>query len=85
MKKIGDIVKENRKRIGITQAQLANYANVSKKFIGELENNKETIELNKLYDVLNVLDLTILIVSKKEIEQRWELDMSIMMIIYVGL
>lgn len=70
MKKIGDIVKENRKRIGITQAQLANYANVSKKFIGELENNKETIELNKLYDVLNVLDLTILIVSKKEIEQR---------------
>ena len=85
MKKIGDIVKENRKRIGITQAQLANYANVSKKFIGELENNKETIELNKLYDVLNVLDLTILIVSKKEIEQRWELDMFIMMIIYVGL
>jgi len=64
---IGEIVKENRKRIGLTQVQLANYANVSHKFIVELENDKKTIELNKLYDVLNVLDLTISIVSKKEI------------------
>ena len=67
MKTIGEIVKENRKRVGLTQVQLADYANVSHKFIVELENNKKTIELHKLYDVLNVLDLTILIVSKKDI------------------
>lgn len=69
MNTIGNIVKENRKRIGLTQLQLANYANVSHKFIIELEHNKETIELNKLYDVLNVLDLTIKIVSKKEADE----------------
>lgn len=69
MKTIGQIVKENRKRIGITQVQLANYANVSTKFIIELENDKKTIELNKLYNVLDALDLTIKIINKKEIEQ----------------
>lgn len=68
MNNIGEIVKENRKRVGLTQIQLANYANVSHKFIVELENGKKTIELNKLYDVLNVLDLTINIVNKKEID-----------------
>lgn len=72
MKTIGEIVKENRKRVGLTQIQLAIYANVSHKFIVELENNKKTIELNKLYDVLNVLDLTILIVNKKEVDIQWK-------------
>lgn len=67
MKTIGEIIKENRKRMGLTQIQLANYANVSPKFIVQLENDKKTIELNKLYDVLNVFDLTIDIVSKKGI------------------
>ena len=33
------IVKENRKRVGLTQVQLANYANVSHKFIVELFDN----------------------------------------------
>ena len=68
MKTIGEIIKENRKKVGLSQVELANYANVSHKFIIELEKGKETIELNKLYDVLNVLDLTIKIVDKKEIE-----------------
>ena len=68
MKTIGETIKENRKRVKLTQAELAYYAKVSTKFICELENNKKTIELNKLYDVLNVLDLTLFVVSKKDIE-----------------
>ncbi len=68
MKTIGEIVKENRKRMKLTQIQLASYANVSSKFIIELENNKKTIQLDKLYDVLNVLDLTLVIKNKKEID-----------------
>ena len=66
MKTIGEIVKENRKSLKLTQAELAKYANVSPKFIIELENNKKTLQLDKIYDVLNVLDLTIAIVSKKD-------------------
>ena len=67
MQTIGEIVKENRKRMKLTQQELAMYANVSTKFIIELEKNKKTVQLDKIYDVLNVFDLTIKIVSKKEI------------------
>lgn len=68
MKTIGETIKENRKRMKLTQLDLAMYAGVSPKFIIELENNKETIQLNKLYDVLRVFDLTLEVVSKKEIK-----------------
>lgn len=67
MKKIGEIIKDNRKKMKLTQKELALYANVSPKFIIELEKGKETVELNKVYDVLNVFDLTIKIVSIKEV------------------
>lgn len=70
MKTIGEVIKENRKRMKLTQKQVAVYADVSPKFIIELENNKPTIQLDKLYDVLNVFDLTLLVVSKKEIEDK---------------
>ncbi len=70
MKTIGEVIKENRKRMKLTQKQVAVYADVSPKFIIELENNKPTIQLDKLYDVLNVFDLTLLVVSKKEIENK---------------
>jgi y4mF family transcriptional regulator len=67
MKTIGETIKENRKRMHLTQLDLAMYAGVSPKFIIEVENNKETIQLNKLVDVLNVFDLGLQVVSKKEI------------------
>lgn len=70
MKTIGEVIKENRKRMKLTQKQVAVYADVSPKFIIELENNKPTIQLDKLYDVLNVFDLTLLVVNKKEIENK---------------
>ena len=69
METIGEIIKENRKRMKLTQIQLATYSNVSPKFIVELENNKKTIQLDKLYDVLSVFDLTLDVVSKKEIDE----------------
>lgn len=72
MKTIGEVIKENRKRMKLTQKQVAVYADVSPKFIIELENNKPTIQLDKLYDVLDVFDLTLLVVSKKEIENKWK-------------
>lgn len=65
MKTIGEEVKENRKRMGLTQIELARYANVSPKFVIELENNKKTIQLDKLLDVLNVFDLTLSVKSKE--------------------
>lgn len=66
MESIGKIVKENRKRMKLTQKQLALYAGTSTKFIVELENDKKTIQLDKLYDVLNVFDLELEVRHKKE-------------------
>lgn len=66
METIGEIVKSYRKKMKLTQVQLATYANVSPKFIVELENNKKTIQLDKVYDVLNVFDLTLSVTDKKE-------------------
>lgn len=66
MENIGEIVKSYRKKMKLTQVELATYANVSPKFIVELENNKKTIQLDKVYDVLNVFDLTLSVTDKKE-------------------
>ena len=66
MHSIGQVIRKNRKKMKLTQKELALYANVSPKFISELENGKETIELDKLYNVLKVFDLTLKVVSYKE-------------------
>lgn len=68
MKSIGECIKENRKRMHLTQTELATYAGVSHKFIVELENNKKTIQLDKLMNILSVFDLTLQVVSQKEVE-----------------
>ena len=69
MSNIGEIIKDYRKRMKLTQKELALYAGVSPKFIIELENNKKTIQMDKLYDVLNVFDLTLDVVHKKKDKQ----------------
>lgn len=66
MSNIGEIIKDYRKRMKLTQKELALYAGVSPKFIIELENNKKTIQMDKLFDVLDVFDLTLDVVHKKK-------------------
>lgn len=56
---IGNIVKEKRKALGITQKYLAAYANTGVRFISDLENGKTTIYLNKLILVLKALDIKV--------------------------
>ena len=56
MSKIGDFVKEERKKNGLNQEDLALYAGVSTKFISQLENGKETLKLDKVNAVLAIFD-----------------------------
>ena len=56
MNEIGKIVREARKKLGLDQKTLALYAGVSTKFISELENGKETVQMNKVIAVLKVFD-----------------------------
>ena len=70
IKTIGENIRDLRKRMHLKQTELALYAGVSHKFIVELENNKKTIRLDKLFNVLDVFDLTLQIISKKELKSK---------------
>ncbi len=57
MKELGAFVANERKRQGITQLQLSLAADVGRRFIVELENGKETIQIGKLLKVLDTLGI----------------------------
>jgi y4mF family transcriptional regulator len=56
---ISRIVRFHRKRAGLSQSELARFAGVGKSAVFNLEKGKETIQLDTLYKILNVLNITI--------------------------
>lgn len=64
-KKFGALIKKYRKAQGLTQVQLSAMANVSPRFIGELENGKPTIELEKALYVAWMLGMNISIADEE--------------------
>ena len=65
MNEIGKKVKETRKKLGLDQKTLALYAGVSTKFISELENGKETVQMNKVIAVLKVFNYKLSVESER--------------------
>lgn len=51
---LGQFVKEKRKKLGLTQTQLAERSGVGLRFIRELEQGKKTLQLNKVNQVLEL-------------------------------
>ena len=49
---IGNFIKDNRTRLGLTQEQLAEKAGVGLRFIREMEQGKETLRMDKINQVL---------------------------------
>ena len=45
----GKIIRSKRKKLGYTQAKLAEYTGFSTSFISDLENGKETAEIGKAF------------------------------------
>jgi y4mF family transcriptional regulator len=58
-KAFGEAVKKRRKQLGSTQSQLAAIANTGARFIGDLENGKPTVQLDKALRVAKMLGLKI--------------------------
>jgi y4mF family transcriptional regulator len=52
MSKLSDFVKEKRKKLGLTQPQLAERAGVGLRFIRELEQGKKSLQMDKVNLVL---------------------------------
>ena len=58
---LGRRIRELRKAQKITQAQLAGLANTGLRFIGDLENGKETCHIGKMLRVLSALGVELVI------------------------
>lgn len=62
---LGDIVKRERKKRGITQSELGAFAGTGINFVYGLENGKTGLRISKVLDVLKVLGLQLNIVYGK--------------------
>lgn len=54
---LGIAVRTQRKRLGLTQQDLAEYAGVGVVFVIAIEKGKSSLRLDKLLDVLSILGL----------------------------
>ncbi len=56
-KDLGAIIRDERKRQGFTQKELAGLCNVGVTFLSKLENGKETAEIGKAISVATMLGI----------------------------
>ena len=56
-KDFGAAIRARRKELGLTQAALAEFTGFSVSFLSDLENGKQTAELGKALDLVNLLGL----------------------------
>ena len=56
---LGTLIKDHRKKAGLTQLELANLAGVGKTTVFDIEKNKESIRWNNLLAVLQVLNIKV--------------------------
>ncbi len=54
---LGDVIRAERRRQGLTQAELAGLCGVGVTFLSQLENGKRTAEVEKVLDVLTMLGI----------------------------
>lgn len=64
MDRLGNIIKEHRKKACLSQRELADLAGVGKTLIFDIEKGKETVQFNSLLKVLNVLNIKLKIESR---------------------
>ena len=64
MKQISLFIKQKRKQLNITQAELASKAGVGLRFVRELEQGKSTVRLDKVNEVLSLFGQQVGIVKK---------------------
>jgi y4mF family transcriptional regulator len=56
---LAEIVRQERKRQKVSQTRLAQLANVGVRFVRDLEDGKETVQLDKVLNVLETLGIAI--------------------------
>lgn len=66
MNKIGKYIKEERKKVGLTQEEFAMRAGLGLRFIRELEQGKETVRLDKVNQALAMFGMEVVPGRKEE-------------------
>jgi HTH-type transcriptional regulator / antitoxin HipB len=61
---LGELVRAVRKEQGLTQLDVAGLAGMSNRFVIDLERGKETLQMQKVLDVLGLLGLEVVIRKK---------------------
>ena len=58
-RELGELVRRERQRQGLTQADLAALTGCGPRFVGELERGKSTLQWGKVLDVVQGLGITL--------------------------
>lgn len=61
MNKISGVVRENRKKLGLTQEEFAMRSGLGLRFVRELESGKKTLRLDKVNQALAVFDMEMIV------------------------
>jgi y4mF family transcriptional regulator len=69
-KDVGSAIRARRKALGLTQKELVDVAPFGITFISDLENGKETAQLNKAIETIRMLGLRLVIEAPDEPDAR---------------
>ena len=64
MEEIGNLIRETRKKQGLSQEDLAGISGTGRRFISDVENGKNNIQVGKLLLVIGALGLNVYIFNK---------------------
>ena len=64
-KEIGSVIREKRKRLKLTQKEVAGLCNVGVRFLSELENGKDTSEIGLVLRILANLGMDFQIMERE--------------------
>lgn len=67
---ISEIIKKRRKELGLTQAETAAMCNVGARFFSELENGKQSLQINKVLHCLEMLGINLHAVKREDDSRR---------------
>ena len=64
---LGKAIRAERQRLSLTQSELAEFAGCGLTFVNQLERGKPSVRLEKLFDVLEVLGLSLTLAKGREL------------------
>ena len=65
MNEISDVVRINRKKLGLTQEEFAIRSGLGLRFVRELESGKKTLRLDKVNQALAMFDMKVVAGAKE--------------------